>query len=95
MSTITAILEADADGAVHLVLPEALRHRRVKIQATVEAVEPDAESDKAPRPHFVASPEMLARRKAAMAEVRRLDPYRDIDDPVAWQREQRNGRRPA
>ena len=58
MSTITAILEADADGTLHLTAP----------------------------------PEMIERRKAALAEVRRLDPYRAITDPVAWQRDIRQDR---
>jgi hypothetical protein len=37
MSTITAILEPDADGSVHLPLPPELRHSTVKVTATVEA----------------------------------------------------------
>ena len=32
MSTITAILEPDADGTLHLPLPEELRHGKVKAQ---------------------------------------------------------------
>lgn len=37
VSTITAILEPDADGSVHLPLPPELRHSTVKVTATVEA----------------------------------------------------------
>ena len=36
MSTITAILAPDADGALHLPLPEELRHRKIRITATME-----------------------------------------------------------
>jgi hypothetical protein len=89
MSTITAILEPDADGTLHLPLPEELRHGKVRVEATIEAVETAASPIKAPRPRRVATPEMLERRKAALIEIRRLNPYRDITDPVAWQREQR------
>lgn len=38
MSTITAILEPDADGSLRLPLPPELRHMPVKVTATVEAV---------------------------------------------------------
>ncbi|MDA1276365.1 MAG: DUF2281 domain-containing protein [Verrucomicrobia bacterium] len=48
MSTITAILEADADGMLHLPVPAELRHGKVKVEATLELVEvwptPDTES---------------------------------------------------
>ncbi len=37
MTTITAILEADADGSVHLPLPPELRHSTVQVTATLEA----------------------------------------------------------
>ena len=38
MSTITAILDPDADGSLHLPLPPELRHTPVKVTATLEAV---------------------------------------------------------
>ena len=40
MSIITAILEPDADGVVHLQLPPELRSTRVKVEAKLEAAEP-------------------------------------------------------
>lgn len=92
MSTITAILEADADGTLHLPLPEEFRHGKVRIEATIVAVSGEPSPAKKPRMRFVATPEMLEQRKAALAELRRLDPFRDITDPVAWQREQRKDR---
>lgn len=36
MSTFTAILEADADGTLHLPLPEELRHGKVEVTATLK-----------------------------------------------------------
>lgn len=36
MSVITAILEPNADGSVHLPLPPELRHITVKVTATLE-----------------------------------------------------------
>jgi len=40
MNLITATLEANIDGALHLPLPPALRHGKVKVTATVEPAEP-------------------------------------------------------
>jgi hypothetical protein len=37
MSTIIAILEADADGTLHLPLPAELRHGKIKVEAKLEA----------------------------------------------------------
>ena len=42
MSTITAILEPDADGSLRLPLPPELRHAPVKVTATLEAVSASA-----------------------------------------------------
>lgn len=36
MSTITAILEADADGTLHLPLPAELRHGKIEVTATLK-----------------------------------------------------------
>ena len=38
MSTITAILEAEADGTLHLPVPEALRHGKIEVVATLRSV---------------------------------------------------------
>lgn len=40
MSTISAILEADLDGTLHLPLPEELRRGKVKVTANLESAEP-------------------------------------------------------
>ena len=80
MSTITAILEPDADGTVHLPLPLDLRNSRVRVTATLEA---DVQGSERPS------------HEAAMAALRRLrarGTFREIADPVAWQREIRRDR---
>jgi hypothetical protein len=38
MSTITAVLDADPDGTLHLPLPAELRSSKVKVTATLENV---------------------------------------------------------
>ena len=38
MSTITAILEPDVDGTLHLPLPAEMRSSKVKVTATLESV---------------------------------------------------------
>lgn len=45
MSTITAILQPDADGSLHLPLPAELRQGRIKVVASLTAVTGDAESN--------------------------------------------------
>jgi hypothetical protein len=47
MSTITAILNPDADGNVRLTLPPELRNAPVKVTATVEAA-----TEQVGRPQF-------------------------------------------
>ena len=87
MSTITAILDPHADGSLHLPLPEELRHRSVRVEATLEAAD---ESEATPR---LATSEMLRQRKEALAALRALGGMKDvIPDPAVWQREQREDR---
>lgn len=38
MSTITAILQPDADGSLHLPLPAEWRHGKVRVEAKLEPV---------------------------------------------------------
>lgn len=80
MSTITAILEADADGTLHLPLPRELRKSRVKVIATMEAAPKEDE-----RP-------TLEEACAALRLLRELGTFKDISDPVAWQRQIRQDR---
>ena len=50
MSTITAILEPDSDGCVHLPVPEELRGGKVKVVASLETIE---EGDHAGRARLI------------------------------------------
>jgi hypothetical protein len=67
MSTITAILEPDADGILHLPLPVELHGGKIRIVASVTAVPPDENS---PRTSPKAAREWL---KTARGSVR-LEP---------------------
>ncbi len=80
MSTITAILEADADGTLHLPLPADLRKSKVKVTATIQAVRNPGE-----RPTKEAA-------LAALRKLRELGTFKEITDPVAWQCEIRKDR---
>lgn len=81
MSTITAVLEPDADGNLHLPVPAELRHGKVRVVATLQS-EPD-----------VIPGETRETPLAALKELRKLGGLRDlIPDPVAWQRAQRKER---
>ena len=79
MSTITATLESDADGTLHLPLPVELRHGKVRVEATVEAVEVPAMSEEQRKKELLE----------IMERIRARNPFKDIADPVAWQREMR------
>lgn len=81
MSTITAILEPDADGTLHLPLPADAPRGRVKVTATVEAVSADTDW-----------PERRQRALAALERIAARGGIRSIPDPVAWQCEQRKDR---
>ena len=89
MNTLETDIEIGADGSVRLLspLPPWLKPGRAHVLMTVESVE-----EKPKRGKLTASPEMIARREAALQEIRKLNPYRDITDPVAWQREMREDR---
>ncbi len=78
MSTITAILEPDVDGTLHLPLPAEMRSSKVKITATLESF--------GSRP---SQSEVLE----ALQTLSRLGTFGEIEDPVAWQRETREDQR--
>ena len=87
MSTITAILQADPDGTLHLPLPAELRSKKVEVTATLKAAQDAAPS--APR----ATPEMVRQRKQALSALRAAGGLREvIPDPTEWQREMRQDR---
>jgi hypothetical protein len=86
MKTLETDIEIGADGSVKLLspLPAWLKPGRAHVLMTVES-----EEDKPRRQKLTATAEMIARRTAALENVRKLNPYRDITDPVEWQREMR------
>ena len=63
MSTVTAILEADPDGSVHLPVPEELRGGKIRVVAHLVAV-----------PGDIAAPSMRtkARERQRAARVGRI-----------------------
>lgn len=79
MSKITAILEADEDGTLHLPVPPELRHTKVRVTATLEAAPETAAAER-------RTP------LEALKELRKLGAFADVADPVAWQRQQRRDR---
>jgi hypothetical protein len=84
MNKITAIMEADADGTLHLRLPPELRHGKVEVTVTLKAVNGSLS------PVLRATPGMLLRRKEAFLKLRELGGLRGvIPEPLVWQREQR------
>jgi hypothetical protein len=78
MSTITAVLEPDLDGTLHLPVPAELRSTKIKVTATLESV--------------VERPSQ-AEVMAALQALSRLGTFRDIKNPAAWQRETREDSR--
>ena len=83
MSTITAILERDADGTLHLPLPPDAPRGKVKVTATLEPVQVGETAAR------------QANWERAMNALRRIalrGGIRSIPDPVAWQREIRKDR---
>jgi len=76
VSTITLVLLPDADGTLRLPVPAELRHGKVRVVATFES-EP------------AAAPVKPGTPLDALKQLRKLDAFPEISDPVAWQREQR------
>ena len=92
MTTLTAEAEIAADGRVTIAepLPGWVRPGHARVLLVVNDDAWGSVGQRCPMPE--ATPEMVARRKKALASVRRLNPYRDIADPSAWQREIRQDR---
>ncbi len=84
MNTLETDIEIAADGSMKLLspLPDWLKPGRAHVVLTVA----EGTESKPKRQISQASPEMIARRMAALEKVRELNPYRDISDSVAWQR---------
>ncbi len=84
MKTLETDIEIAADGSMRVLspLPEWLKPGRAHVVLTLT----DDTEGKPKRQIPTASPEMIAPRMAALDKVRALDPYREISDPVEWQR---------
>jgi hypothetical protein len=89
MNTLETDIEIGVDGSMRLLspLPAWLKPGRAHVLMTVESLQ-----EKPKRQKLTATPETIARRAAALKEIRKLNPYRDITDPVVWQREMREDR---
>lgn len=83
MSTITLTLEADADGTVHLPVPPELRNQKLKVTASIEpaVLDPERESQR------------VRELREITEQIRAKNPFKDILDPVEWQREVRRDRK--
>lgn len=77
MSTITAILDVDSDGSVHLPLPADLRRGKVKVVATLTPVSENDPVEGGMNP---------LRRLASRGGLK------SIPDPVLWQQDIRQER---
>jgi hypothetical protein len=84
MSTITAILEPDADGTVHVPVPAGLPHGKVKVTATFEAAEALSTAE--------TVEERRLKIEAACRKLQELGTFKSIVNPVEWQREIRRDR---
>ncbi len=88
MNTLQTDVDILADGSLKLLspLPDWLRPGRAKVLLVVDTAADAASKPK--RQKLVATPEMVAARKKAYAELRAMGGLRDvIPDPAAWQRE--------
>jgi hypothetical protein len=81
MTALQAEADIAADGSVTLTrpLPAWVKPGRVQMTLLVDESAPGME-------------ERLARRREALARLRQADPFREIADPAAWQREIRRDR---
>lgn len=77
MSTIQVILDADADGSVHLPLPAELRQGKVMVIATLTRV-----AESAPTNRAIDSLRKIAARGGLQG----------ITDPMRWQQDIRADR---
>jgi len=81
MAALQAEADIAADGSVTLTRPLPTWVRPGRVQMTLLVDESAAATD-----------ERLERRRRALARLRQADPFREIADPPAWQRETRRDR---
>lgn len=84
MNTLETDVEVAADGSIRLLspLPDWLKPGRAHLLLVA------TEGDATPRKQVPGvTPEMIEQRLAAFEKLREMNPYRDLADPAAWQRE--------
>lgn len=79
MSIITAILDPDADGTLHLPLPVAWRKLPIRVKAELEPARANEPMEAEQQKKLLEIMERIARR----------NPFKGIQDPMTWQREMR------
>ena len=85
MNTLETDVEVKADGSLKLLSPLPVWLKPGTIQRLLVVSETTlAEKPKRQLPS--ASAEMIAARAVAFEKLRDLNPYREISDPVAWER---------
>jgi len=92
MNTLETDVEIGEDGSVKLLspLPTWLKPGRVHVLLTVETAQSGGKPN---RQKLTATPDMIARRKAALEDLRAMGGLREaIPDPAVWQREIRQDR---
>lgn len=82
MNTITAILEMDVDGTLHLPVPEEWKSGKVKVVATLEPVAASRQRPTFPKPDFA-----LIRRELWGSDVKKK---RMSEDDSAFIRDRGN-----
>jgi hypothetical protein len=89
MNTLETDAEVNADGSLKLLSPlpawlkPGMIHRLLVVAGSSMPQMPKR------RQIPTATPEMIAQRQAAFEKLREINPYHEITDSVAWQREVR------
>jgi hypothetical protein len=86
MNTLETDVEVAADGSIRLLSPSP-DWLKPGDRAHLLLVAAEGDGAKPRKQVPTATPEMISARAAALEEVRKLNPYRDIADPVEWQRQ--------
>lgn len=83
MNTLETDVEVAADGSIRLLSPLPTWLKPGRTHLLLIAAEEGATKPRKQVPQ--ATPEMITARLAAFEKLRKVNPYRDITDPAAWQ----------
>jgi len=90
MNTLETDIEIAPDGSIKLLSPLPVWMKPGRLHAWLTVATGVAGEAKPKRSLPTATPEMLARRKEALAELRAMGGLKAvIPDPMAWQQEMR------